>query len=218
MDQILLFFCPKEKGCSPFKTTFAVHCRFRSMGSYCHRQYGPLPATNLGNQYILIIGDLFTNYIENAALPSIETTIITQVFLDKIVFRHGPPRRFLTDRGTKFTSKLIAQLCNDLNINKVFTSSYHPQCNGFVECINGVFMEIIAMYVASDHKDWDMYLPSATHAYNTSISATTCDTPFFLTYGREPVKLPDVALLQPLVRSNSVDYYPRAINSTDSNS
>ena len=47
---------------------------------------GPLPATNLRNRYILIIGDVFTKYIETTALPSIETTIITQVFLDKIVF------------------------------------------------------------------------------------------------------------------------------------
>ena len=169
---------------------------------------GPLPATNLGNRYILIIGDLFAKYIETAALPSIETTIITQVFLDKIVFRHGPPHRFLTNRGTNFTSKLMAQLCYDLNINKVFTSSYHPQCDGFVERINGVIVQIIAMYVGSNHKDWDTYLPSATYAYNTSLSETTGDTSFFWTYGRQPVKLPDVALLlPPLVRSNSIDYH-----------
>ena len=101
----------------------------------------------------------------------------------------------------------MAQLCNDLNINKVFASSYHPQCDSFVECINGVIMQIITMYVASDHKDWHTHLPSVTYAYNTSISETTGDTPFFLIYGREPVKLPDVALLPPLIRSNSVDYH-----------
>ena len=168
---------------------------------------GPLPVTNLGNQYILIVGDLFTKYIETAALSSIETAIITQVFLDKIMFRHGPPHRFLTDRGTNFPSKLTTQLCNDLNINKVFTSSYHPLCDGFVQRINGVIMQIIAMYVALDHKDWDTYLPSATYSYNTSLSKTTGDTPFFLTYGCQPVQLPDVALLTPMIWSNSVDYH-----------
>ena len=168
---------------------------------------GPFPATNLGNQYILIIGNLFTKYIKTATLPSIETTIITQVLLDKIVFRHGPPHRFLTDRGINFMTKLMAQLCNALNINKVFTSSYHPHCDGFFERINGVIMQIIALYVALDHNDWDTYLPSAMYAYNTSISETAGDTPFFLTYGREPVKLPDVALLPPLIRFNYVDYH-----------
>ena len=68
-------------------------------------------------------------------------------------------------------------------------------------------MQIITMYVASDHKDWHTHLPSVTYAYNTSISEITGDIPFFLIYGREPVKLPDVVLLPPLIRSNSVDYH-----------
>ena len=71
---------------------------------------GPLPVMSFGKRYILILRDLFTKYIETVALPSIETAIITQVFLDKIVFRHGPLHRFLTDRGTNFTSRLMTQL------------------------------------------------------------------------------------------------------------
>ena len=55
-------------------------------------------------------------------------------------------------------------------------------------------MQIIAMYIALDHKDWFTYLPLATDAYYSSLSKTTGDTPFFLTYGCETVKLPDVAL------------------------
>ena len=77
----------------------------------------------------------------------------------------------------------MTQICNDLNIHKDFTWSYHSQCDGFVERINEVIMQIIAMYVAADHKNWDTYLPSATFAYNTSLSETTDNTPFFLTYG-----------------------------------
>ena len=146
MDQILHFLCPVEKGCSPFKTTFAVHRRFWSMGSYCRRPYRPTSCREVKKPMHC---DLFTKCIETVALSSIEITIITQVFLDKIVFRHGPPHRFLTDCEANFTSKLMAQLCNDLHINKVFTSSYHPQCDGFVERINGVIVQIIAMYVAS---------------------------------------------------------------------
>ena len=58
-----------------------------------------------------------------------------------------------------------------------------------------------------DHKDWDTYLSSAVYAYNISLSKTTGDTPFFLTYGREPVKLPDVALLLLMTQPRSVDYH-----------
>ena len=60
------------------------------------------------------------------------------------------------------------------------------------------------MYVATDHKDWDKYLQSATYAYNTSLSETTDDAPSFSTYGREPVKLTDVALLPPMLTVNNI--------------
>ena len=114
----------------------------------------PLPATNLGNWYVLIIGDLFTKYIETAALHSIETTIITLVFLDKIVLLYH-----LTDFWLTMEQILHQSLWHNFamifNINKVFTWSYHPQFDGFVEQINEVIMQITAMYVATDQKDWD---------------------------------------------------------------
>ena len=72
-------------------------------------------------------------------------------------------------------------------------------------------MQIIAKHVASDHKDWDTYLPSAMNAYNTSLSETTDDTPFFLTYCCKPVKVPDVALLPPIIVKMS-RLSPRTIN------
>ena len=103
MDQILRFLCPKKRDAhhsKPLLLPIVVSGPWEVIAADC---IGPLAATNLGNRYILIIGDLFTKYIETADLPSIETTIITQVFLDKIVFRHGPPHRFLTYRGTNFT-------------------------------------------------------------------------------------------------------------------
>ena len=108
---------------------------------------GPLPVRNLGNSYIVIAGDLFTEYIEATALSSIETRLISRVFLDKVVFRHGPPYRFLTYRMKNFTSKLMIQLCKDLNINMVLTSIYQRQSDGFAEC--------------------------NTYAYNTSVFETT---------------------------------------------
>ena len=96
MDQILRFLCPKKRDVhhsKPPLLPIAVSGPWEVIAADC---MGPLAAANLGNRYILIIGDLFTKSIKTADLPSIEITIITQVFLDKIVFRHGTPHRFLT--------------------------------------------------------------------------------------------------------------------------
>ena len=108
--------------------------------------------TALCNRYIVVIEDLFTIYIEAVALPSIEASIIAQVFLD-VIFQRGPPRCFVTDKGSNFTSKLTKEVCNVINISKVFISSYHPQCDGFIERTNGIITQIIAMYVSSNKKD-----------------------------------------------------------------
>ena len=75
------------------------------------------------------------------------------------------------------------QLCNDLNIHKIFTSSYHPQCDSFVELINGVIMQIIVMYVAADHKDWDTYLPSATCKHNNAWNPIMINMPRIIPSG-----------------------------------
>lgn len=55
----------------------------------------------------------------------------------------------------------------------------------------------MAMYGASDHKDWDTYLPSATYGYNTSLFKTTCDTTFFVL---------------PMIQLKSVDYNREQLN------
>ena len=97
LGKILCRLCSEEKRCSPPLLLIAVSGPCEVVAADC---MGPPPVTNLGNCYILILGDFFTKYSEGAALPSIETALIAQVFLDKVIFRHGPPHRFLTDCGT----------------------------------------------------------------------------------------------------------------------
>ena len=43
------------------------------------------------------------------------------------------------------------------------------------------------MYVVSDHKNWDKYIPYMKFAYNTSRQEYTGKTPFFLLHGREAI-------------------------------
>ena len=60
------------------------------------------------------------------------------------------------------------------------------------------------MYVSTDQKDWDTYIPSILFAYRVSPQASTGDSPFYLLYGQEPRLPPDVSLLPPDNLSSSV--------------
>ena len=61
----------------------------------------------------------------------------------------------LSDRGTNFLSKLVAEVCKIFQIQKVNTSSYHPQTDGPVERFNSTLCQSLSIYVAKNQKDWD---------------------------------------------------------------
>ena len=62
------------------------------------------------------------------------------MFIDNIIFRHGAPRKPITDRGSNCTANLMKEVCRMLNINKVYTYFYHPQSDKFVEKVNGIII------------------------------------------------------------------------------
>ena len=63
---------------------------------------GPLPESDAGNNYILVAGDYFTRWVE-------ATTVVR-------FCRYSPPEQLHSDKGKKFDSQLIAEVCRILNI------------------------------------------------------------------------------------------------------
>lgn len=74
---------------------------------------------------------------EAFAVPSNDTATIAELLVNKIMERHGAPRTLLSDRGSKFLSSLLKEVCYLMDTKKVFITSYHPQCDGLVERFHG---------------------------------------------------------------------------------
>ena len=72
------------------------------------------------------------------------------------------------------------------NIVHAFSATYHPETNGQVERFNATFCTQLAKYYDATSDDWDHYLPSVIHAYNTGIHSTTGFAPYELAFGRRP--------------------------------
>ena len=148
--------------------------------------YGPLPCSSSGNRWIIVGVDHLTRYAETAALPAATSREVAFFILRNFVLRHGAPRELLSDRGRVFLSEVIQALLAACNIVHHKSTAYHPQTNGLTERFNRTLGDMLTMYVASDHSNWDTVLPFVTYAYNTATQATTGFSPFFLLYGREP--------------------------------
>ena len=91
------------------------------------------------------------------AIPDQEAKTIAQK-LEKLISCHVASQILLTDQGKNFESKLIAELCDLLQIDKWRTTAYHPQCDGQVERFNRTLI-ILSMHVEKYQKDWDRWLP-----------------------------------------------------------
>jgi transposase InsO family protein len=146
---------------------------------------GPLPKTKGGNFYVLVVIDHFTKWVELYALPEITSkTVANRLML--FFFRYGIPDTLLSDQGTNYQSEVMVELCELLDIHKVRTSPYHPECDGLTERFNRTLQAMIQCYVADHQGDWDEFLPSLAFAYNTAVHSTTKSSPFELVYGRLP--------------------------------
>lgn len=165
---------------------------------------GPLPESTRGNRYVVVFCDALTRWCEAFPVPSIDAPTIARLLVDEILCRHSAPRTLLSDRGSNFLSTLIKEVCQLMNTKKINTSSYHPATDGMVERMNNTIAESISMFVSSNQKDWDFFIPSILFAYRVSPCVSTGDSPFYLLYGREPRLPPDVSLLPPTEVSSSI--------------
>ena len=155
---------------------------------------GPLPTTESGNKYVLVVTDLFTKWVEAFPLRETSSSTLATVLVDEVISRFGVPNVLHSDQGANFCSEVIKGICRILGIEKTRTSAYHHQGNGQVERFNRTLEAILAKTVKESQRDWDSCLQKALFAYRTSLHEATGFTAFHLVFGRTP-KLPiDVML------------------------
>ena len=85
---------------------------------------GPLPTSSKGYQYILVVTDLLSKWVEAFPLCATDSETLAKVLVDEIVCHYGVP---VSDQGANLNSQVIMSLCKRLGINHTRTTAYHPQ-------------------------------------------------------------------------------------------
>ena len=123
---------------------------------------GPIePRSEKRNRYILTMKDYATRYPEAVALPSIETERVAEALVE-MFSRVGIPDEMLTDCGSQLTAEVMKEVSRlqDLSLQQLTTTPYHPMCNGSVECFHATMKQMLRRMCAERPKDWDKYLPA----------------------------------------------------------
>ena len=81
---------------------------------------------------------------------------------------------------------VITHLCELYGVQKLRTSPYHAQTNGQVERMNQTIIRMIGKLEEDKKACWSEHLPELLMAYNTTHSAVTGYSPYYLLFGRRP--------------------------------
>ena len=160
---------------------------------------GPLPKTEDGNQWILVVGDYATRWMEAYALPDAKAETVATKFVQEFVCRFGIPREVHTDRGTNFESDLFREMCRILGIAKTRTTAYNPKSDGLIERFNKTLITMVSMMIDphKNQRDWDRYLAFATSAYRSTPQESIGESPNMMMLGREVLLPVDLTVEHP---------------------
>jgi hypothetical protein len=90
------------------------------------------------------------------------------------IFRlHGIPQKFILDRGPQFASCVMCALLKQLGVEAGITTVYHPQANGWTECMNCKVVTYLRMFCNCCKMDWVDQLPTAEFALNNRFISPT---------------------------------------------
>ena len=97
---------------------------------------GPLPQTDKGKRYILVISDYFRKWVEAFPIQDQKAETVAKCLVNEVVSRYGVPSYIHSDQDRQFESDLYQEVCFLLGIKKTTTTPCHPQSDGMVERFN----------------------------------------------------------------------------------
>ncbi|CAF1183322.1 unnamed protein product [Didymodactylos carnosus] len=146
---------------------------------------GPYPRTQRGKEFVLVVADYFTRWIEVFPMRSTTALEVGALIVNEVICRYGCPKYILSDNGPQFVAEIFTSICKDLSVKNKYTATYHPQTN-MTERVNKTLKQMISQYAEGKDNSWDKELQKLALAIRTSVNESTGETPAFLNLGRDP--------------------------------
>ncbi|MBW0580430.1 hypothetical protein O181_120145, partial [Austropuccinia psidii MF-1] len=97
---------------------------------------------------ILVSVDRFSKMeIFIPAHGTITSLDLAQIFINHVFSKHGLPSSIISDRGSSFVSSFWTQLCQQLNILRDISTSFHPETDGQTERVKQILEQYLWIYV-----------------------------------------------------------------------
>ena len=148
---------------------------------------GPLRPTKTGYEYVVIIVEHFSKWIELIPVISLNAVSTAAALQERVLARYGAPVEVVSDNGSEYRGEFAA-LLKQHGIDQVEIPAGHPSSNGMAERIVQVLKVALRKFVSEQGiLHWETWLPIIEFGYRVTVQASTGFSPYFLMYGREPV-------------------------------
>jgi hypothetical protein len=109
---------------------------------------------------------------------------LAELYMSRIVYLHGVPKKIVFDRGTQFTSKFWEMLHETLDTQLRFSSAYYPLTNGQTKRVNQILEDMLRDCALQYERSWDKSGSYAEFSYNNSYQESLKMASFEMLYGR----------------------------------
>ena len=147
--------------------------------------------TSGGYQTVMTAIEVFSRYL--FAYPLVEATAsnTAKVLIDIMTKHSYLPTTIINDKGTAFTSKIIAEITQVLGITLKCATTKHPQTIGKLERTHASLKTNLKMASGEYRRQWHKYLPLAVLNYNTTYHSSIGCEPSKVFHGRIPYNVLD---------------------------
>ena len=144
-----------------------------------------------GYENVLTAIDVFSRYLFAYPLTDASAINVAKAPIDIMTKHAYLPTTVITDKGTAFTSKTIAEITQILGITLKCATTKHPQTIGKLERTHASLKTNLKMACGEYCRQWHKYLPLAVLNYNTSYHASIGCEPTRVFHGKIPHNILD---------------------------
>lgn len=149
--------------------------------------WGPVTKSRRGNQYLLVVVDIFSKYVLLDPSPNAKAARVVKFLEEEVFLKFNPPKILLSDNFRPLVGRSMVDLLNRYSVRHWTIANYHSQGNPAERYIRTVSTAVRALVFDQNHnqRDWDKEVKRIQWAINATPSETTKKSPFFINFGRE---------------------------------
>ena len=118
---------------------------------------------------------VFAYPMQSKGYVTIATTLVNQ-----FIMKFGIFKVLRSDRGTEFLNALMNEICEQLNVEQVFSTPYHHETIGAFERNHRVLNEDMLSF--TEENEWHKWVPFYVFVYN--VTPLTEYSPYELIFGK----------------------------------